>query len=350
MSQRVRATIDLRSDTVTEPTPAMRRAMAAAEVGDDVYGEDPTVNRLEERAAALLEREAAVFVPSGTMGNQVAIHLHTVPGSEVVGEAGSHIFNFEMGAMAAISGALPRPITTSDGILRPELVEAAIQPAAGYRTPTRLLVLENSHNLAGGRVTPLARMRELVAVARRQDLPVHLDGARIFNAAAALDASAADLARGCDTVMFCLSKGLAAPVGSLLVGDVATIAEARRIRKMLGGGMRQAGILAAAGLVALDEMLPRLAEDNATARRLAGLLAELPGVEIDPRKVETNIVFFSLSPAARLDAGALARRLSELGVLVHALGAGSIRMVTHYQIASEDVDAAAAAVGRALAG
>ncbi len=193
----------------------MRRAMAEAEVGDDVYGEDPTIRRLEERAAELLEREAALFVPSGTMGNQISIHLHTIPASEVIGEAQSHVFNFEMGAMAALSGALPRPVPSADGILDPREVERAIQPKSLYRPPTRLLVLENTHNLAGGRVVPLERMRELVEVARRHGIAVHLDGARIHNAAAALGVPAAELARGCDTVMFCLSKGLAAPVARL---------------------------------------------------------------------------------------------------------------------------------------
>ncbi len=342
------AFIDLRSDTVTHPTDAMREAMRSAEVGDDVYGEDPTVNRLEARAAELLGREAAVLVPSGTMGNQIAVHLLARRGSEVIGEAGCHVFNFEMGAMAALSGALPRPIPTANGILDPREVERAIQPAAGYRTPTSLLVLENTHNLAGGRVTPLARMRELVAVAKGHDLHVHLDGARIHNAAAALGVTAADIAAGCDTVMFCLSKGLAAPVGSLLVGDGDTMDEARRVRKMFGGGMRQAGILAAAGLVALDEMLPRLADDHRTARRLAELLADIEGVVLDPAAVETNIVFFSLAADAPLGAAELAARLAEEGVGVHALGPDAVRMVTHYEISMDDVERAAAAVKRVL--
>ena len=329
--------IDLRSDTVTHPTRSMREAMATAEVGDDVYGEDPTVNRLEERAAELMGREAAVYVPTGTMGNQIAIHIHTHPGSEVVAEAGAHVFNFEMGAMAAISGALPRPVETADGILDPEQVEAAIQPPAGYRTPTSLLVLENSHNLAGGRVTPPARMTELVAVARRHGLPVHLDGARIHNAAAALGMTAAELADGCDTVMFCLSKGLGAPVGSMLVGDTDTITEARRVRKMLGGGMRQAGIIAAAGLIALDEVLPMLTDDNRRAHDLAVGLAGIPGIVLDPDTVETNIVFFSLADDAPMDAAELATRLAAKGVLCHPLGRDSIRMVTHYHISDEDI-------------
>jgi len=340
--------IDLRSDTVTRPTPRMRRAMADAKVGDDVYGEDPTVNLLEERAAELLEREAAVFVPSGTMGNQVAIHPHTHPGSEVVGDAGSHVFNFEMGAMAALSGALPRPVQTADGILTPEVVERAIQPKTGYRTPTRLLVLENSHNLAGGRVTPLGRMTELIDVARRHGIAVHLDGARVHNAAAALGVTAAHLARGCDTIMFCFSKGLAAPVGSILIGDADAMTEARRIRKLFGGGMRQAGILAAAALVALDDMLPRLAEDHVTAARLAQIVAEAPGVILDPSTVETNIVFFALADDAPLGAGELAARLREEGVLVHALGPSRVRMVTHYEISMADVEIAGRTVQRLL--
>jgi len=326
----------------------MREAMAAAEVGDDVYGEDPTVNRLEKRAAELMGREAAVYVPTGTMGNQIAIHLHTQPGSEVVAEAGAHIFNFEMGAMAALSGTLPRPVETADGILDPEQVEAAIQPPAGYRTPTSLVVFENSHNLAGGRVTPPARMAELVAVARRHHLPVHLDGARIHNAAAALGVTAAELSAGADTVMFCLSKGLGAPVGSILVGDADTITEARRVRKLFGGGMRQAGIIAAAGLVALDEVLPTLANDNRRAHDLAVGLAGIPAIVLDPETVDTNIVFFSLADTAPIDAAKLAALLAVDGVLCHPLGHDSIRMVTHYHISDEDISRAVEITAKAL--
>ncbi len=341
-------TIDLRSDTVTQPTPTMRRAMAEAAVGDDVYGEDPTVNALERRAAELLGREAALFVPSGTMGNQIAVHLHTRPGSEVVGEAGCHIFNYEMGAMAALSGALPRPVAAAGGVLEPAEVARAIRPRTGYTTPTSLVALENTHNLAGGRVTPPGRMAELVAVAKSHGLPVHLDGARIFNAAAAAGVPPARLAAGCDSIMFCLSKGLAAPVGSLLVGDAGLILEARRVRKMLGGGMRQVGILAAAGLVALDEMAPRIADDHVTARRLAEQLAEVPGIVLDPAAVQTNIVCLGLDPALPLSAAELARRLTERGVLVHALGPDSIRMVTHYHITLDHVDQAAAVTAEIL--
>ncbi len=344
------ATIDLRSDTVTHPTNAMRQAMAGAEVGDDVYGEDPTINRLEERSAELMGRDAAIYIPTGTMGNQIAIHIHTRPGSEVIAEAGAHIFNFEMGAMAALSGTLPRPIETGDGILDPAQVEEAIQPPAGYRTPTSLLVLENSHNLAGGRITPPGLMAELVAVAGLHGLPVHLDGARVHNAAAALGISAAELSAGCDTVMFCLSKGLGAPVGSILVGDTETISEARRIRKMFGGGMRQAGIIAAAGLVALDEVLPGLGDDNRRAHDLAVGLAQIPGIVLAPEKVETNIVFFSLDESAGMTAAELSGPLAGEGVRCHPLGRDSIRMVTHYHISDADVertvDVTAAVLGK----
>jgi len=326
----------------------MRKAMSTAEVGDDVYGEDPTINRLEEKAAELMGREAAVYLPTGTMGNQIAIHLHTHPGSEVVAEAGCHVFNFEMGAMATLSGTLPRAIDTADGILTPAQVETAIQPRAGYRTPTSLVVLENSHNLAGGRVTPPERMADLVGVARSHGLPVHLDGARIHNAAAALGISAAELSAGCDTVMFCLSKGLGAPVGSILVGSADTIIEARRVRKMFGGGMRQAGIIAAAGLVALEEVMPLLAEDNRRAHELAVGLAEIPTVVLDPATVETNIVFFSLAEDASMDAGTLATQLAEEGLLCHPLGGDSIRMVTHYHISDSDIEKAVGITARAL--
>ena len=329
--------IDLRSDTVTHPTDAMRQAMFSAPVGDDVYGEDPTVNRLEERAAELMNREAALYVPSGTMGNQIAVHLHTRPGTEVIGDEGCHIFNFEMGAMSLLSGAYPRPIATKDGILAPEQVEAAIQGNVGYRTPTSMLALENSHNLAGGRITPVERMRELIAVAKDHGLPVHLDGARIHNSAAALGIPAAEIAAGCDTVMFCLSKGLGAPVGSMLVGDTDAIADGRRIRKALGGGMRQVGVIAAAGLVALDEVLPILGDDNHRARSLADRLAEIPGIKLDPETVETNIICFGFDDTAKLTAADLATALAEEGVLVHALGHDFVRMVTHYHISDDDV-------------
>ena len=348
--------IDLRSDTVTHPTAAMRKAMANAEVGDDVYREDPTVLRLEELAASTLGFPAALFVPTGTMGNQIAVHLHTRPGSEVVIESKGHIFNFEMGAMAVWSGALPRPIVTENGLLEPEQVEAVISPKVSYRTPTRLLCLENTHNLWSGLPMDATRTRALALVAHEHGLPVHLDGARIFNAAAALGTSAAELAKECDTVMFCLSKGLAAPVGSLLCGSVELMAEALRVRKLFGGGMRQVGVLAAAGIVALTEMTGRLAEDHDRARRLAVGLAELPAVEIDPSRVYTNILVFRLHPAkvpgdkAVASSARFVEGLKAHGVLCGAFGAIDVRMVTHYEISDADVDAALRAAREVLAG
>ena len=339
--------IDLRSDTVTHPTPQMRQAMADAVVGDDVYAEDPTVCALEEKAAELLERPAGLFVPTGTMGNQIAVHLYTRPGTEVIGESQCHIFNFEMGAIAVLSGALPRPVPGKDGVLEPEDVEKAVHPTTGYTTPTALLTLENTHNLAGGRITSPERMDQLVAVGRRHGLPIHLDGARIFNAAVALGVPASRLARGCDTVMFCLSKGLGAPVGSVLVGEEDAITEARRIRKLFGGGMRQAGIIAAGGLVALDTMVTRLGDDNRRARRLADALAEIPGIAIDPQLVETNIAFFRLRSEDQT-ASALAQILARDGILVHALGENAVRAVTHYHITDDDIDTTIKAVRAAV--
>src|SRR5881392_2237485 len=273
---------DLRSDTVTKPTPAMRRAMAEAEVGDDVYGEDPTVNRLQERAAEIFEKDAALFVPTGSMGNQTAVKLHTRPGQEVIIEERGHIFNFEMATMSAFSGVLARPVKSNDssGILTwDEIASALHSNSAYYVAPTGLIALENSHNLAGGSVLTRERTEDICARAHEKNLPVHLDGARIFNAATALGKTVASLARPADSVMFCLSKGLGAPVGS----------------KMLGGGMRQAGVLAAAGLIALEESPKRLDEDHANAKLLAEGLAALPGVKIDPEKVVTNIVIFDVA-------------------------------------------------------
>jgi threonine aldolase len=346
--------IDLRSDTVTRPTPAMRRAMAEAEVGDDVYGEDPTVRRLEELAAARVGKAAAIFVPSGTMGNQIAVHLQTHPGSEAILEARAHIYNFELGAMAVWSGVLPRAVATQDGLLTPEQVEAAIGPPVYYRTPTRLLCLENTLNLWSGLVMDSVRSQALAAVAHARSLAVHLDGARIFNAAAALHTTAAELAAGCDTVMFCLSKGLAAPVGSILAGESDLIVEARRVRKLFGGGMRQVGVLAAAGLVALEQMVERLHEDHERARRLALALAEMPGVVLDPTRVATNILVFRLAPAALPDQVAPSARfvagLLDRGVLCGAFSDHEVRMVTHCDVDDAGIETAIAAAAATLAG
>ncbi|HKP35758.1 MAG TPA: GntG family PLP-dependent aldolase [Pyrinomonadaceae bacterium] len=333
--------IDLRSDTVTKPTPAMRRAMAEAEVGDDVYGEDPTVNRLQELAAEIFEKEAAIFVPTGSMGNQTAVKLHTRHGQEVVIEERGHIYNFEMATMAAFSGCVARPVHSHDGsgILTWEEIAGAIHAnAAYYVAPTGLIAIENSHNLAGGSVMTRSRAEEICEGAHALKLPVHLDGARIFNSAAAQNESVANLARPADSVMFCLSKGLGAPVGSMLLGTKAFINEARAIRKMLGGGMRQAGVLAAAGLVALQESPARLHEDHENARKLAEGLAELPGVKIDPEKVVTNIVIFDVAGTGQA-ADAICAQLKERGVLASGFGT-SIRMVTHYDVSRADTETA----------
>jgi threonine aldolase len=331
--------IDLRSDTVTKPSPQMRRAMAEAEVGDDVYGEDPTVNRLQERAAEIFDKEAAIFVPTGSMGNQIAVKLHTHPGSEVVIEERGHIYNYEMAAMSAVAGTLARPVRSQDGtgILNWEEIETGIHVGGAYYVaPTGLVALENSHNLAGGTVYTRERTEEICERAHALGLPVHLDGARIFNAAAALNESVAALAAPADSVMFCLSKGLGAPVGSMLLGTRSFIDEARVWRKILGGGMRQAGVLAAAGLIALEESPKLLDEDHAHARRLAQGLAEIDGISIDPERVMTNIVLFDISETGR-SADEICARLKERGVLASGFGS-SIRMVTHYDVSGADIE------------
>jgi threonine aldolase len=314
----------------------MRRAMAEAEVGDDVYGEDPTVNQLEVRAAAIFGREAAILVPTGTMGNQIAIRLHTQQGQEVICEQRAHIVDWEMAMVSAFSGCQLRQVEGERGVLRWEQIERAIAGPIYYRAQTGLISIENSHNMAGGTVTPLPVMEEILAGAKERGLPVHLDGARVFNAAEALGVSVAELTRGFDSVMFCLSKGLCAPVGSMLVGSRALIDRARAVRKMLGGGMRQAGVLAAAGLIALEEMPKRLGEDHANARFLAEALAEIEQVEIDLAGVQTNIVIFTL--AGKGDAAAMVVRLKERGLLCGTVGPHALRLVTH-----RDVDGAACA-------
>ncbi|HLI34770.1 MAG TPA: GntG family PLP-dependent aldolase [Terriglobia bacterium] len=327
--------IDLRSDTVTRPTPAMRQAMANAEVGDDVYREDPTVNRLQERAAEIFEREDALFVPSGTMGNQAAIKVHTDPGQEVICEARAHIYNAEMGTMAAFSGCLARPIEAPDGILTWDRIAAWVRARTDNRSRTGLISLENTANLAGGSVYPAKVMEEICDQAHAAGLPVHLDGARIFNAAVALNSSVADLTRGFDSIMFCFSKSLGAPVGSMLVGSRKFIEEARLIRKMLGGGMRQAGVLAAAALVALEESPKRLHIDHENARFLAEGLAEIPGLKIDPAKVVSNILFFDVTGVG-MTSYDLSRRLAAQNVLANGVTPKSIRMVTHCDVDRED--------------
>ena len=327
--------IDLRSDTVTRPSEIMRAAMAAAEVGDDVYGEDPTVNLLEKRAAEMFGREAALFVPTGTMGNQIAIRLHTQPGQEVIAESRAHILDWEMATAAVFSGCLIRAVPAEGGILTWKHIEPFIQPTGNLRAATGLIEIENTHNLAGGRVSNLLVLDEIVNGARDRKLPLHCDGARIFNAAVALGVDVKTLTRGFDTVMFCLSKGLGAPVGSMLVGSAELMQRARIFRKALGGGMRQAGVLAAAGLLALEQGPSRLNEDHANARLLAEALANIEGVSINLDSVETNIVIFRLSGeklAAGLTAPELVARLKARGVLASAFSKDAIRLVTHLDV------------------
>lgn len=328
--------IDLRSDTVTRPSPEMIKAMAEAEVGDDVYGEDPTVNRLQEMAAELFHRDSALFMPTGSMGNQVAVKIHTSPGREIITEARGHIFNYEMAAAAAISGCLIRPVEAPGGIMSWELIEPALSPDAYYCANTGLIGLENTHNMAGGRVLPRKNQRKIAAEAAKRGIPVHLDGARIFNASAASGRSVIELAEGCDSVMFCLSKGLGAPVGSLLVGDKEFIKEARAVRKLLGGGMRQVGVLAAAGIVALETMPQRLHEDHLKARMIAEAMEDTTSFIIDPQAVETNILVVGLEGCTSTEMSARLRE--EGGILASPTGQFQMRFVTHCDVSMEEID------------
>jgi threonine aldolase len=339
--------IDLRSDTVTKPDAEMRRAMAEAEVGDDVFNEDPTVNRLEEEGASVAGMEAALFVPSGTMGNQIALHLLGQPGGEVICDAGCHIVNYEIGGMAALSGLLPRTLASPQGLLDPAAVEAAIAPDVSYRARTVLIEIENTHNMAGGTVYDRPRLEAILDVARRHRLPVHFDGARVFNAAAALGVSVASLAAGFDSLNFCLSKGLGAPVGSLVCGSRGFIQEARRVRKRLGGGMRQGGILAAAGLIALRKGPARLPEDHENAAHLARALAGIRGIKLDPATVRTNIVIFRLTPElCGGSSAAFLGRIKEAGVLGVPVNQEKVRFVTHRDVDRGQIDEAIARIGR----
>jgi threonine aldolase len=323
--------IDLRSDTVTRPTPAMRRAMAEAEVGDDVYGEDPTVNQLEESAARMFGKEAALFLPTGTMGNTIAIKLHTEHGQEVICDSRCHIFNYELAMMAWFAGTVARPIPTSDGILTWKQIEREIRPVGPHRAPTGLIEIENTHNMAGGSVYPIETIADICDRAHDRGLPVHMDGARIFNASAALKVPVQQITSKVDTVMFCLSKALGAPVGSMLVGSRKLLDKGRLYRKRLGGGMRQAGVLAAAALVALEQIPSQLAQDHANAKCLARGLAEISGIAIDVNTVQTNIVIFDIA-ATGLDSSTLSERLKARGVLANGVGPTAIRMVTHYDV------------------
>jgi threonine aldolase len=343
MSQPV---VDLRSDTVTRPTGAMREAMARAEVGDDVFAEDPTVRRLEEEAASRTGKEAALFVPTGTMGNQIALHLLAPRGSEVLLGDGCHIYNWELGAMAALSGALPRPVSDEGGAPDPAALRGACRGGAYYVTRTSLLCLENTHNMRGGAATSPARFAGLAEVAREADLPLHLDGARIWNAAVALGTSVDRLCREATTVMVCLSKGLGAPVGSLLCGPADLMSEARVVRKRFGGGMRQSGVLAAAGLVALEGMVERLAEDHEAARRLARAAGEGPGLEALSVETMTNIVLLRTLEPGR--APELVGCLEAAGVRALAVAPEIVRLVTHYDLPEGGIERAEAVIRRGL--
>ena len=339
--------IDLRSDTVTRPTPEMRRAMAEAEVGDDVYREDPTVNRLEKRAAEIMGKEAGLFVPTGTMGNTIAVKMHTEHGQEVICESRAHLLDWELSMLAWFSGCLIRAVPSNDGILHWKDIEAAIRPTSSHCAPTTLIEIENTHNMAGGAVYPMDVFEDICANAHKRGLKVHLDGARIFNAACHLNRPVRDLASKADSVMFCLSKGLGAPVGSMLVGTAEAINRARGYRKRLGGGMRQAGVLAAAGLIALEEMPHRLGEDHANARFLAGELAKLPGIQIDPARVQTNIVIFDIT-ATGLATTDLTAALKPRGVLMNGINPRQMRAVTHFDVSRQQCASAIAAISEAL--
>ena len=337
------AVVDLRSDTVTKPTPAMRRAMAEAEVGDDVYGEDPTINKLEQRAAEIFAREAAIFVPTGSMGNTIAIKIHTKPGQEIICEERGHVFNYEMGMLSFFSGCVPRTIYGENGALTWGDIKKKIAPGIYYRAQTGLVSLENTHNMAGGTVYPQALADEVCDGAHAIGIPVHLDGARIFNASVFLGKPVAEITKKFDSVMFCLSKGLGAPVGSLLVGSKKFIEQARVYRKALGGGMRQAGVLAAAGLIALEEGPKRLHEDHANARFLAQGLAKLRGIKIDADNVQTNILVFEISSIG-MDSATFTRKLMEKNVLASGISPTEIRIVTHMDVDRSACERALAAI------
>jgi len=339
--------IDLRSDTVTKPSPEMRRAMFEAEVGDDVYAEDPTINRLETRAAEIFGREAALFVPSGTMGNQIAIKLHTTHGQEVVCEERSHVFNSEMAMMAHFSGVVPRTLWAQDGVLTWDLVKTKLRPRSYNNAKTGLVCVENTHNFAGGTITPIEVFNDLCDHVHDEGLTVHLDGARIFNASVALAVTVAELTAKADTVMFCLSKGLGAPVGSMLVGKADVIDRGRLYRKALGGGMRQAGILAAAGLIALEENPSKLANDHANAKFLAQAVAQIPGFKINPAKVQTNIVICDITGTG-MKSSELSTVLRKHGVLADGVGPDQLRFVTHLDVNREQCERAIEIVALAL--
>lgn len=337
--------IDLRSDTVTQPTPAMREAIANAHVGDDVFGDDPTVNALESYVAQLLGKEAAVFMPSGTMSNQVALRTHTEPGDEVILESQAHIYYYEGGAPAALSGVMCRLVQGDRGIFTATDLHQVLRPIDVHFPKTKLVCLENTHNRGGGRIYPLSEIQAIAQVCQQQGLKLHLDGARLWNACAATEISAAEYAQFFDSVSVCFSKGLGAPIGSALVGSKAFIERSRRFRKMLGGSMRQAGIIAAGALYALKHHRDRLKDDHIHARMLAEELQSIHGIEVDPEHVQTNIVMFHTTTVS---ASVLVERLSEKGVAVLAIGENSIRAVTNLMVSREQIQRVPALVEAAL--
>jgi threonine aldolase len=339
--------IDLRSDTVTRPTPGMLRAMTSAELGDDVLGDDPTVIALQEKVAALLGKEAAVFVPTGTMANQTAIRAHTEPGDEVVCHEGSHIIHYETGSPAALSGVMVRPLPGERGLFEASDVDGAVRPESSHFARSRLLIVENTHNRGGGAVWPVGQVKRVTDRARAHGLRCHLDGARLWNACAATGLPPAEYAQYFDTVSVCFSKGLGTPAGSAVAGDKATMVRVHRFRKMFGGTMRQTGVLAAAALHALDHHRERLVEDHANATRLAEGLGDIPGLSI-ALPVETNMVFFDVAPSTGVDAAGLCAMLKSLGVLMLPTAARRIRAVCHLDVNAAQIAQAVERVAQAL--
>jgi threonine aldolase len=335
--------IDLRSDTVTKPTPAMRRAMAEAEVGDDVYGEDPTINRLEARAAEISGKEATMFVPSGIMGNTIGLKLHTEHGQEIICDSRAHILEWELAMIAWFAGCLARPIPTHDGVLSWAQIRREIRPLAAHWAPTGAIEIENTHNMGGGSVYPVDVIREICDGAHEHGIKVHMDGARVFNAAEAVGRPMSEVVAPVDTVMFCLSKGLGAPVGSMLAGTKADIVRARRLRTRLGGSMRQSGVLAAAGLVALEDEPKRLPQDHRNARYIAEAFARMPGIDLDLQRVRTNIIVADVSGTG-LTGAEFTARLKEQGVIIGPIYGRFVRIVTHHDVTREDCEHAVKAL------
>jgi threonine aldolase len=337
--------VDLRSDTVTHPSPEMRKAMYEAELGDDVYGDDPTVNRLQEEAAEMLGKEAGLFVTSGTQGNLVSVLAHAQRGDEVLVGDQCHIMNSEAGGTMVLGSVVLYPIKTNEfGFLEPELIKAAVKPRDYHKPPTRLLTIENTHNMSSGRALNADQMKAMADAAHEKDLSVHVDGARLFNAAVALDVPASKLLEHVESATFCLSKGLSCPIGSVVVGSKDFIYEADRWRKMLGAGMRQVGIIAAAGLVALDSMIDRLQEDHDHARQMASRMAEMPGISVDPEHIQTNLIRFGVPDHKGSE---IAARLREEGVHING-GDSDLRIVSHYGVSSEDYDFAMVALAKVM--